>query len=400
MAQPVDAVQTELNTDFAILLAVQEGLDGNPSASFAGSSPGAIGLEAGSKYSRVLIRAERWDERPPLTDQWEDIDDIPFEEVPTAGKLMLSGFDAGEVGLDVSRLGRGRVRVLARSRHRYHYGAAVDVSSMAPEEWLLQIYPLAGPIDPMAGGPRRIAGGGGLARYAGSGWRGAVHALYTSGWSDALVSSPGFRMAHLELSWRTAPVTRFELAKGMARRMPPWEPGGADAETLAVPPHRSFGHEADPLATLSGLTSIATIGDAIDALVSMGLLLVEERNGERLLIANPSPEPVWERLGHTGRNLIFARSRSLKQEHGIIAGDIACAVAWCREEGLTTTPRAMAIRWCTRVDDVEGGLRLLGGAGRVTSDRELGFDTEIDSDEPITLWAKGVQAPGTGSAQK
>lgn len=137
----VDAVETVLSTDFAILMAVQEGVAGNPGASFANSTAGCVSLEAGSKYSRIPIRAERWDGSPPPTEGWEEFLDLPFIEVPTAGKLMLSGFDPGEVGLDVSGLGSARVQVFARGHHRYTYSARVDVDAIEREEWLLRFYP-------------------------------------------------------------------------------------------------------------------------------------------------------------------------------------------------------------------------------------------------------------------
>ena len=386
MPKLIDAVQTELSTDFAILMAGQRGVEADPGASFAGSGPGFVSLEAGSKYSRISIRAERWDDRPPIADDWEDVDDIPFEEVPTAGKLMLSGFNPGGVGLDVSGLGRGRVRVLARGRHRYQFSSDADIDSMVPEEWLLQLYPQDGQVDPMAGGPRRIAGAGGLSRPTGSPWLAAVLGFRTSGWSDVLVSSHGYYLADVALLSVTAPITRLELASRMARWMPPWELGGPDAETLAVPPRPSLREEVDPLAELSGRTQIATIGDAIDALVSLGLLLGEERGGAHLLVPNPSPEPAWVRIGLTGERLVWARARSLEGEHRRISSNIAYAVGWRGDEGLTATLRTMAIRWGTRVEDVVGGLRLLGGSGRVTSDPEVGFDTELDADQLITVW--------------
>lgn len=386
MPKLIHAVETEFVTDFAILTAGQDGVDPDPGyLSFAVSSPGLANFRTGTKYSRVSIRAERWGSRPPIPDDWEDQDDIPFEEVPTAGKLILSGVDPSDVGLDVSGLGRGRVRVLARGRHRYHYGSPVDVDSIAPEDWLLQLYPQDGPIDPMAGGPRRIAGTGGFSRTMGSPWRAAVLGFRATGWSDRLVSSHGYYLAELALLSATASLTRLELASRMARLMPPGELGGPDAETLAIPPRPSLRGEVDPLAELSGRTEIATIGDTIDALVSIGLLLVEERAGMHLLAPNPSPQPAWERLGLTGERLVWARTRAL-EEHLGSASDIAKAVLWRGDKGLTTTPRAMAIRWCTEVDDIVGGLRLLGGSLRVTADRDLGFDTELDADQPITLW--------------
>jgi hypothetical protein len=386
VAELEDAVETELSTDFAILMAGQEGVSPSPGASFAGSTPGFISLEAGSKYSRIRIRVERWNDHPSDVGSWEDVDDIPFEEVPTAGKLMLSGFDPGEVGLDVSGLGRGRAQVLARGRHRYQYNSDADVDGMEPEEWLIRLYPLDVPPNPMVGGPRRIAGGGGLSRPIGPPWLAAVLGYRSSGWADALGGSHGFYLANLALLSAGGPLTRLELAQKMARWMPPWELGGVEAESLEVPPRPSLREQEDPLARLSGRSQIGTVGDAIDAMVKIGLLLVENRGTDFLLIANPSPQAAWERLGLTEERLAWARARALENEHRDAASNIGYAVAWCGLEGLTATPRQMAIRWCTRVEDVVGGLRLLGGSGRVTVDRELGFDSEVDHDEAITLW--------------
>lgn len=380
----IDAVHTEFTTDFAIVLAAQEGVDPAVAASFAGSGPGFVRLEAGSKYSRISIRAERWDGRPPAVDGWEDVDDLPFETMSDAGPLMLSGFDPTGVGLDLADFTRGRVRVLARGRHRYHYGSHVDTAAMAPEEWLLQVYPHEGPIDPMAGGPRRIAGEGGLVRPAVTPWHAALLGFRTSGWSHALASSPGFSLASRALYAAAAPVTRVELAMRMVAGLPPWELGGPDAESVPLPAPSSGG-AADTLAEISGRKQITTIGDAIDALLSTGLLLDATRGENRVLTPDPSPPPAWERLGLTGAQLVQVRSRALEHEHGSIATTIGYAVRWCGVDGLTSTPRAMAVRWSTTVDDVIGGLRLLGGAGRVVSDVELGFDTELDPDEPVSL---------------
>lgn len=382
------AVQTEFTTDFAIVTAAQEGVEPAVEVSFAGSGPGFVRMEAGSKNSHVSIRAERWDQRPPLVDGWEDVDDLPFEQDPSAGALMLNGFDPGTVGLDLGGFGGGRVRVSARGRHRYSYGSDVDTDGLPPEEWLLQLYPLDGPVDPMVGGPRRIAGAGGLARRGRTRWQEAVRALDTSGWSSVLTGSPGFSILRQALWSTSAPVTRLELAMRMARGLPPWTMGGPDAESMAIPPRPSFGAgdgEEDALAGLSGRPRVSTIGEAIDAVLSIGLLLIEQRGGEALLIPNPAPQPTWERGALSGPALVVARSRALEDDHGRIADTIGFAVRWCGEEGLTATPRAMALRWCTTVDDVVGGLRLLGGSGRVTSDRDLGFDTELDADEPLTL---------------
>ncbi len=121
------------------------------------------------------LRAERWDAKPPLTDEWEDYDDLPFIEVSTAGKLMIGGFDPGEVGLDLAGLGAGRVQVLARGRHRYRYNSGPPQEGTAPEEWVIRFHPVDRSPDPMAGGPRRIAGEGGNAPLVRTPWQWALH---------------------------------------------------------------------------------------------------------------------------------------------------------------------------------------------------------------------------------
>lgn len=384
----IDGVSTRFATDFHMIQAVQQGVAINPGASFAGSSPGVVSLEAGYKEAHVSMRAERWDARPADVDGWEDIDDLPFVEVNSAGALMLRGFDEGTVGLDLSGFGSGRVQVLARGRHRFDPGSPIDLQTVEPEEWLLRFYPIDGAPDPMAGGPRRIAGGGGFSRpsTSTSPWLAAVRGYRSSGWSSLLSQSPGFSLAQWTLRLVTTPMNRLELAQHMAQRMPPWEFGGPDAESLALPAPQGRRASPDPLASTTNREAIVTIGEAIDALVDLGLLLTEMRDGEPVHIPNPAPTPAWVRLGLSGQQLVTFRSRDLEGDHGGMAATISFAVAWCHERGLTATPRAMALRWCTSIENLVLGLRLLGGSGRVRADQELGFDTELGPDQVITLW--------------
>ena len=391
MSHIIDSVVADLATDFAILHARQEGADwdaGNLTP-FAATSPGFVGMQAGTKYAYLHVVIERWD-GPPFADlAWEDSDELPFEEDPTAGILKIAGFDDTDIGLDVSGLGTARVQVFARGRHRYPYDAVVDPES--PEEWLLRFYPVSGEHQPLSGPPRRSAGPNPTQSTVVTPWRGAVLALRSSGWSDVLVSSHGFYLAQLALLMTHGPVTRQQLAAQMARYMAPWELGGADAEHLPVPPRGLFGDQADPLTSYGGGHPIGVIGDAIDALLDIGLLLRETRQGKELLIANPAPEPAWERLGMEGSVVVGLRSRALAEQHNGAASDIKSAVAWTRHDGLTTTARAMALRWSTTVDDIVGGLRIITGTGDVVANRELGFDADIDADETLRLWSAGAR---------
>ncbi len=383
MVRLLTSVESQFDTDFAIINATQESAEWSPGESFATSSPGCISLQAGSKYSRIRIRAERWDGLPPLTDGWEDIDELPFAEVADGGDLMLSGFDPGEVGLDVRGLGRGRVQIRARGRNRYHYGSEIDPDRYGPEDWLLRVYPSPGRADPMAGGPRRLAGEGGLRYAPGTPWREAVRGLRSSGWSSALVGSHGFYLAQLALLNATGPLTRQQLAASMMRWMAPWNVGGDDAESAEVPPRR--GNEDDPLASSSGRDSIRTTGDTIDALRALGLLLTETRNGRDLLVANPSPEPAWERLGWDDAHIAVVRQQDLRERDDGVASDIVAATRWAGSDGIRASPRAMAIRWASRIDAVSDAIRILSVGGHVIADRPLGFDSSIDPDEEVVI---------------
>ncbi len=180
-------------------------------------------------------------------------------------------------------------------------------------------------------------------------------------------------------------MTRAALASRMVRGMPPWEPGGVDSEQIPVPPRASLGQKPDPLAAATGRPTISTVGDAIDGMLDLGLILLEVRHGDQLLVPNPSPELAWERLGLTGYDLLMARSQALEEDHRATSGQIENAIRWSGGRGLSSTPRAMALRWSTTVEDVLGALRLLGGSGRTVAGRELTFDSQIDADEHLVL---------------
>jgi hypothetical protein len=232
-----------------------------------------------------------------MIDGWEDFDELPFEEVPNGGDLMLSGFDLSGVALDVEGLGAGRVQVFARGRHRYGYGDPFDPAELSPEVWLLRLFPSPHHRDPMAGGPRRIAGAGEPGATQESPWHAAVFALSSTGWTDVLKGSKGFSWARYALLSAGQPLTRTELARGMLEFAGDALAGPVNAEnpeaTQIAPPPIEL--DADPLAVHSG-RAIETVADVIDAMLDFGLLLTESRDGRQLLVPNPSPRT---RLGTT-----------------------------------------------------------------------------------------------------
>lgn len=378
----VASVQTELITDFAILRVSQPERDDVLGFSFATTVPGVISLAPGNKSSRVNVRVERWDSRPPTLDGWEDFDDMPFLEVPGAGPLVIAGFDPSDASLEIDGLGQSRVQVYANGRHRYDYGSPVDVDTLPPEEWLLRLYP-SDDADPLAGGPRRNARDGGLRSLPSTLWNAALHNLHSTGWSDLLIPS-ALGIMEQALWSAGGPVPRAELAALMVGRMRPGKKGGADSESrwLGYAPVRR--EEPDVLASVTGRHFTVTVGDAIDAVLELGLLLTERRGDRELLVINPAPEPAWERVAMSAERLRSARLRA-GMDHDEIATDLIAAIAWCGQTGLTATPRSMALRWAANVSDVIGGLRILGGGGRLESDHDIGFDSEFDPDELLTL---------------
>jgi hypothetical protein len=384
MSPLIDAVETELETDFAILLGDQPGGAGlSDAGSFAVTARGSLQANCGTKYARVHIRAERWDDRPPLAEGWEDVDELPFAEAPGGGKLILSGFDPGDEGLDLSGLGSSRVQVFARGRHRYQYGSEPDTNAMPAEEWLLRFFPWPGLPQPLEGGPRRIAGEGGLYSKPGDAWLAAVRALDVTGWGSTLLGSPGYYLAHLALLMIRTAAPRQEIASWMARFMPPYQPGGADSERLLVPPRP--GGKQDPLASATNRSPLATIGDTIDALLELGLILIDSQGGRELIVPNPAPEPAWERLGLSGDARSNTRIQALRSQHRLTASDLASALVWVGDRGLSASPRTLAMRWTTTTEDVVGAIRLLAALGTLVSDHEVGFDSVVDPDLELRL---------------
>lgn len=387
----INCVETTLDTDFAILQLQQSEnwIDGV--GTFALSAPGAVHVTCGTKYARVHVRAERWDARPPFDESWEDYDELPFTEVAGDGPLIISGFDPGDVGLDVDGIGDSRVQVFARGRHRYDYGNGPSGDEFPPEEWLFRFFPVDGRPGPFSGGPRRLAGGGGLYSGTSDPWSMAHRAVDGSGWYALLWRSASFGLVHRALWGEHRPAT----ADDVARRMRSWRRSAHpdDVELLDHVVAQPLS-EADPLAELTGRATPLTVGQAVDALRDLGLLLVEERQGRHLLIPNPAPEPAWlhqERSGADAATVRNIRMETLRHVYQTLATDLQHAIRWAAEEGVWTSVEALALRQAATIDEVTGALRYLIALGTVVSDADLGLDAIIEAEAP--LWLRATPRP-------
>src|SRR5437763_167207 len=114
----IQFVEYEIETDFALLYAAQASTPEPPTTmTFAASAPGAVAMTCGTKYANLHVRLERWDEHPPApTDDWEDIDEVPWVTISAGGTVTAAGFDPAkdDDGLVVDDLPRARVQVLAK----------------------------------------------------------------------------------------------------------------------------------------------------------------------------------------------------------------------------------------------------------------------------------------------
>jgi hypothetical protein len=367
MAELLGATEALFETDFAIMNAHQDPNDGPTPGGFVGSAPGGVAGMCGTKYAEVSARAERWSSRPEFDNSWEDVDELPFSAIADCGPLRLYGFDSPpDDGLDLDGFGAGRVLVMARGRHRYGYSDH-DNDAVPPEEWLLRFFPEAGPARPLEGPPRRLAG---VAPFGGppkTGWAAALHAWSQTGWHSHFASSHSYYAIYLGLSASQRALTVNALAEVSFPYIYRVDPPARGEDSLAVSSGRPT----------------ATLGEAIDALRELQLLLPSTRDGQEVLIPNPDPGLVWERIELSDDQIKGARQQIGYTDFRQIAEDISIAMAWVPNSGLHSTVRAMALRWSTTPADIRGGLELLATSGLKTE--WATGDRSTDDDTPLVL---------------
>lgn len=388
MGELLASTETTFDTDFAILNASQRPIGNAAAGSFAGSATGGLSAQCGTKYARVHVRAERWSGQPEVDERWEDSDELPFVAVPDGGLLRMSGFDPAteDHGLDLEGFGSGRVRVLAKGRHRYYYSDVFD--DLPPEEWLLQFFPVEGPPNPLAGPPRRLVGFLPFSPFGRqSGWAAALHAWRQTGWHSHLVPSPGYHAVQLGLSVSGEATSARDLARESSRFA-----RESSADTLPLPDDPLdipiAARADDPLAALHG-EPVRTLGDAINALRGLQLLLGVRRGDDTLLVPNPAPGFVWETKAMTEKEIRGTRLQIGYADFRSIAEDIVIALGWSGVQGLTTTVQEMGTRWSTSSATIRGGLALSALTSGVSTTPELDNKKGDDDQRPIVVTKTG-----------
>jgi hypothetical protein len=381
MAEILNEISTAFVTDFAIVGGNQELAMGGEPGGFAGSLPGSVAGLCGTKYASVSARAELWNARPPFDNSWEDIDELAFSPIVGAGTFRLSGFDAPDDdtddGLDLDGLGAGRVLVMARGRQRYDYAFDGDTQALGPEEWLFQFFPESGGVRPLAGAPRRLAGSAPYGTGTATGMASALSVWERTGWDHVLRSSPGHAAVRGVLYAVGHPVSAKEIAENWVLRTKPTNSVDPLDAPVGVPARGN-----DPLADLTGLHT-ETIGQAIDALRKLELLIPIQRDDEVVLVPNPVPGLVWDRVELSASNVIATRQQIGYASFGSVAQDIRNALGWADASGLRTTVREMALRWSTSTADVRGGLALLESLGELSPSPSI--QTEGTDDAELLL---------------
>lgn len=365
------SIESTVVTDFALLYVNQGRVRGEAEADvYAATAPGEIALQCGTKYARPTVRVERWDAEPPPVDRdWEDVDELPFAEIPGAGGLQVAGFDPpgpDEPALDVTGLGRARAQVLARGRHDQHYSTE-EIEH--PEQWLVRLWPDPDEHDALWGPPRRVGGGAHAGASPGSGWGAALGAWRLTGWQDLLMGVAAYDRMSMALTVAGRPLTPDELLASMrpyAREIELSQPPSWDTPAIGI----EFVPEAidlvrgmtDPkltaLARMSGRATIETFGDVLAAMLDVGLLAVTEGHHPGRLVPNPAPPAIWDLDPQTAadpRTRLWAEHR---HQLGAVT-EINHLVRWAPGRRLTTRPLDIAVRLSAAVSWVIGGIRFL-----------------------------------------
>ena len=325
------------------------------------TTAGAIGLTCGTKYATAMVRVERWSEAPPRADSnWHERDVLPFEPVEEAGPLIIYGFDGNDGELSVDGLGRSRVEVLVRGRYQAWDDYVME--NRQPEEWLIRLWPDPLGLDGMAGEPRRLAA---MSRRfeETSLWKAACHSFERKGWKWVIDVAAEYQPLVKELFRVGVPVTAEKLAEGAGFD------DGLDTPLTNLMPEVWKG-VPNNLAAWSGIDSLVTVGDLIEAMSSLGLLAVARHNGRDRLTPNPGAPRPEDVLPLSPEHKRFLRSQGLRSDFYAMGMDLLHLLRWAPDETLVATPFEIALRLGVTPPLVVGGIDFLARDGE-WSKREL-----------------------------
>ncbi|GAA4984180.1 hypothetical protein GCM10023225_24170 [Kineococcus glutinatus] len=401
----IDSVRTTLSTDFAILYVSQDA--GDFPGNFATSGRGWVSAYCGTKYATLDVTVERWDGRPAPVAGWEDVDEVPFEAIPDGPGLEVAGFEGTGVRLGAVGLERARVLIHARGRHRYGYSDFAD-EGLEPEEWLFQFFPDPDDLDAMAGGPRSIAKREVHEPQTMAAWEVAL-GWARAGWHHYLYQTPGFRELQLAVHHQEGPTSRDHLLEQALpwiaeRRIEAWSSSdpadiplipheGTPLVRQAGPPESWYESQEqervrqrgrlDRVAEMARTKRLEVLGDFLDALTRLGVLLAEDGDGGTVLTPNARPtaaalvanNPDDRRGGYREEN-DYSNFRS-------IAENLEHLVRWAPGRRLRATAEQIAARLGVTVYEVQGGLELQQHLRKLQVQK---VDADNPEQEALEVW--------------
>ena len=358
VAELLAFVDHELSTDFALLAVGQADTDHADVGDFASSVPGVLSLLCGTKFARIRIRLERWNEAPPVDlSAWEDRDELPFEATKGGGELFSFGFDEQiEPGLDLGSTTRFRVRIQASGRHRYGYEGPHDPDQEPQhEDWLVQFWPDPDHVGVLTGEPRRLAGPSPL-ELESTPWTAALHGWAVTGWTELLNCFPAFAGIAYGMSRAAGPADVETILKHG------WAVGGPRDATLQTKVVARPGWDDEDelralLASAAAMEQIDTIGDLVEAITRLELIALTAPSGN--YVPNPAPQPAWDRLELPAVTKQRVLERALAEDYAATASGVMELLSWADGNVIHTTPIALATRMTVRLSKVIGAFELL-----------------------------------------
>jgi len=343
-----------VDVEFALIV-LQDGRDPRSllfeteASCFATSGDGWLHLTSGSSTHAPHVDLQVWDREPTRqVDSWEEFDELPL--TARGGRLEILSR-----GVDLPSDGAFTVRVYAQGRTTDPCldGPQVDCS----ERWLVQLWPVESPAQPLRLGPRRLMAENPWAR-AGSAWEKAVD-WFLSGWGPVFHGREPYYDYWHRLLVLGRPAMRSELVGDEDECNQPAYSFGNATELGREYLQRDW-RELDELAAHLGLPAVRTRDDALDLILGTGVWISStDQNGVEWIQPNPNAPLRSEVLDMSPEQARYVRLDIGRHKSGMAARDIVNLVRWGSPEGTSTTVAALSLRLALSPSAVLGGLDLL-----------------------------------------